>query len=77
MATSFNHFELFKIITAPANLTLSKNRVDEVKKYLVSKGVADKRIATEGFGATKPIVEKGTDEERKVNRRVEFVITKN
>lgn len=60
-----------------ANLTLSKNRVDEVKKYLVSKGVADKRIATEGFGATKPIVEKGTDEERKVNRRVEFVITKN
>ncbi len=60
-----------------ANLTLSKNRVDEVKKYLVSKGVNDKRVTTEGYGDTKPLVAKGTDEERKVNRRVEFVITKN
>jgi OmpA-OmpF porin, OOP family len=61
---------------AAANLQLSKDRVNEVKKYLVSKGVRDNRITTEGFGSTKPIVAKGTDDERKVNRRVEFVIVK-
>lgn len=61
---------------AAANLQLSKDRVNEVKKYLVNKGIKAERITTEGYGSTKPIVAKGTDEERKVNRRVEFVITK-
>ncbi len=60
-----------------ANMQLSKDRVDEVKKYLVSKGIGANRITATGFGATKPIIAKGTDEERKVNRRVEFVILKN
>jgi OmpA-OmpF porin, OOP family len=59
-----------------ANMQLSKDRVAEVKKYLVSKGIRADRIKAEGFGPTKPIVAKGTDEERKVNRRVEFVILK-
>ncbi|MES2798279.1 MAG: OmpA family protein [Bacteroidota bacterium] len=60
-----------------ANMQLSKDRVNEVKKYLVSKNIKTDRITATGFGATKPIVAKGTDEERKVNRRVEFVILKN
>lgn len=61
---------------AAANMQLSKERVNEVKKYLVSKGIKAERIKAEGFGPNKPIVAKGTDEERKVNRRVEFVILK-
>lgn len=60
-----------------ANLQLSKDRVNEVKKYLVGKGIKAERITATGYGDTKPIVAKGTDEERKVNRRVEFVILKN
>ncbi len=60
-----------------ANMQLSKDRVNEVKKYIVSKGIDNKRITATGYGATKPIIAKGTDEERKVNRRVEFVILKN
>jgi OmpA-OmpF porin, OOP family len=60
-----------------ANMQLSKDRVNEVKKYLVSKGINTNRITATGYGLTKPIVAKGTDEERKVNRRVEFVILKN
>lgn len=60
-----------------ANLQLSKDRVNEVKKYLVVKGTKDGRITATGYGDTKPIVAKGSDEERKVNRRVEFVILKN
>jgi OmpA-OmpF porin, OOP family len=59
-----------------ANMQLSKDRVNEVKKYLVSKGINTTRITATGYGSTKPIVAKGTDEERKVNRRVEFVILK-
>ncbi len=62
---------------AAANMQLSKDRVNEVKKYLVSKGIKADRIKAEGFGSSKPIVAKGTEEERKVNRRVEFVILKN
>lgn len=59
-----------------ANLELSQDRVDACETYLVKKGVASARIQAVGYGDTRPIVKKGTDEERKVNRRVEFVILK-
>jgi OmpA-OmpF porin, OOP family len=59
-----------------ANLQLSKDRATAVKNYIVSKGINAYRIEAIGYGATKPIVAKGTDEERKVNRRVEFVVVK-
>jgi OmpA-OmpF porin, OOP family len=58
------------------NMQLSKDRVWNVRKYLVSKGIRVDRIQVVGYGDTKPIVTKGTDEERKINRRVEFVILK-
>ncbi|GAA4379203.1 OmpA family protein [Hymenobacter koreensis] len=58
------------------NLKLSIDRVNEVKKYLVSKGIAGTRITTEGFGDTKPIGSNDQEDTRKLNRRVEFVITK-
>ena len=32
------------------------------------------RIQTIGYGDTRPILTKGTDEERKVNQRIEFVV---
>lgn len=56
------------------NMTLSKERADSVKQYLVSKGVDPKRILTEGKGPTQPMVQ-GTDEgSSKKNRRTEFVL---
>jgi outer membrane protein OmpA-like peptidoglycan-associated protein/Tol biopolymer transport system component len=58
------------------NLKLSLDRVNEVKKYLVQKGIAGRRITAEGFGDTKPIASNEQEETRKLNRRVEFVITK-
>ncbi|WP_171025538.1 OmpA family protein [Hymenobacter jeollabukensis] len=58
------------------NLKLSNDRVNEVKKYLVSKGIAGTRIRAQGFGDTKPIAPNDQEETRKLNRRVEFVITK-
>ncbi|GAB3993952.1 hypothetical protein GCM10028807_30490 [Spirosoma daeguense] len=58
------------------NLQLSKDRVVACQRYLVQKGIDIDRIQTIGYGDTRPILTKGTDEDRKVNRRVEFVILK-
>jgi OmpA-OmpF porin, OOP family len=58
------------------NLQLSKDRVWNVRKYLVNKGINVDRIKAVGYGDTKPIITKGTDEQRKINRRVEFVVLK-
>ncbi len=62
---------------AKKNLALSKERVDRIKAYLVSKGVASRRISGKGFGGTKPIATNDSEEARKLNRRVEFLIVKN
>lgn len=58
------------------NLKLSQDRVNEVKKYLASKGIASSRITTEGYGDTKPIASNDDEATRRLNRRVEFRITK-
>ncbi len=58
------------------NLKLSIDRVNEVKKYLVSKGINGSRITTEGYGGTKPIASNDQEDTRKLNRRVEFTVTK-
>lgn len=58
------------------NVKLSQARVDKVKSYLVSKGVAGKRITGKGYGGSKPIASNEAEETRQFNRRVEFVIKK-
>lgn len=58
-----------------ANLSLSQARVDEVKKFLVQKGITENRIAAVGYGEKYPIATNDTDEGRQKNRRVELKIT--
>lgn len=58
------------------NLKLSEERIEEVKNYLISKGVPTERITTKGWGQTRPIASNATEERRKLNRRVEFTIVK-
>ena len=58
------------------NLKLSEERIEEVKNYLISKGVPSHRITTKGWGQTRPIASNATEERRKLNRRVEFMIVK-
>ena len=58
---------------AAHNQALSEQRAAAVKTYLVSKGVAEPRLATAGFGASKPVADNATELGRAQNRRVELV----
>lgn len=55
-----------------ANLSLSQERVNQVKLYLVDKGVGNDRIQTKAWGGTKPLSTSNLEEKRRLNRRVEF-----
>jgi outer membrane protein OmpA-like peptidoglycan-associated protein len=59
-----------------ANLALSEKRVEAVKSYLISKGISPKRITGKGYGGTQTIAPSDTEENRQLNRRVEFKIVK-
>ncbi|WP_460503492.1 OmpA family protein, partial [Hymenobacter agri] len=61
---------------ADKNQQLSEDRVAEVKRYLVGRGIDEKRISTVGFGGTKPRYGNDREETRRLNRRVELLIVK-
>jgi OOP family OmpA-OmpF porin len=46
-------------------------------EYILSKGIEPSRITSQGYGETKPVAANDTDENRQLNRRVEFKIMKN
>lgn len=56
------------------NLTLSQNRADAVKAYLLGKSVDPGRLEAKGFGPDRPIADNKTAAGQDQNRRVEFVI---
>jgi len=57
------------------NLKLSQERADVIKEYLVYFGsVEEDRIIAKGFGSSKPIIEETNEENKRLNRRVEFEI---
>ena len=57
-----------------ANMKLSQDRADAIRIFLTKSGfVDDSRVEAIGYGDTKPIVpEEKTEQDRQVNRRVEF-----
>lgn len=61
---------------AALNVKLSEDRVNEVKRYLVRRGVAETRISTVGYGGSRPRASNEREETRRLNRRVEFTIVK-
>ena len=58
------------------NITLSKNRAEAVKKYLINKGINENRLSFVGFGDSQPTDTNETVEGRAKNRRVEIKIVK-
>ena len=60
-----------------SNLRLSQARADAIKAYLVYEfKIESARIDAHGYGSSTPIVDESDDDARKLNRRVEFNITK-
>jgi outer membrane protein OmpA-like peptidoglycan-associated protein len=57
-----------------SNQSLSENRANSVKEFLLSKGCNPNLLRTYGFGENKPLVPNLTDENRAKNRRVEIRI---
>ncbi len=57
-----------------SNQTLSQNRATSVMNYLIDKGIAKTRLQSIGMGEKKPVKPNDTDENRQMNRRVEFTV---
>ena len=57
------------------NMTLSADRANAVKNFLVEKGITESRMTTKGMGDTKPVASNKTPEGRAQNRRIEFIRT--
>lgn len=58
------------------NLTLSQERAQSVKDWLVNKGINGDRLTSVGKGETEPMVPNTSDANRAKNRRVEFIRSK-
>jgi len=61
--------------SAKYNKDLSNRRSASVRKYLVSHGIPAERLTSLGYGFDRPIVDNSTEQNRALNRRVQFVRT--
>jgi outer membrane protein OmpA-like peptidoglycan-associated protein len=53
------------------NQDLSRQRAESVMQALIARGVDPSRLATEGYGADRPVADNSTERGRRENRRVE------
>ena len=58
-----------------ANMRLSQQRADNVKAYLIKKGISADRLTAKGFGPTQPVSKGKTPAEIAQNRRVELKLS--
>ena len=64
-------------VGAPAyNLQLSQKRAQSVATYLAAHGVEASRLIQKGYGAGKPLKPNDTEDNRQVNRRIEFRVVR-
>jgi outer membrane protein OmpA-like peptidoglycan-associated protein len=56
------------------NQTLSQNRADAVRSYLMQQGIESRRITAAGMGETQPVADNLSASGRQQNRRVEVII---
>ena len=60
--------------SAETSLTLSQLRSRLLVSYLINRGINAKRLLATGFGGSKPIAPNFLEKDRKLNRRIDFVI---
>lgn len=58
--------------TEEHNRSLSEDRANAVKAYLVNSGISAGSLSTVGYGESKPVSKNTTEEGRALNRRVEI-----
>jgi outer membrane protein OmpA-like peptidoglycan-associated protein len=63
--------------TEEYNMDLSKKRAYTVSDFLISQGVAKKRFEIKWYGETQPKYPNDTEQNRKLNRRVEIAVMAN
>ncbi len=56
------------------NQALSENRAKIISNYLSRKGIAETRLRYTGYGDSKPAAPNDSEENKRKNRRVEFVV---
>jgi outer membrane protein OmpA-like peptidoglycan-associated protein len=61
--------------TADFNMTLSQQRADTVRQFLVTQGMSPDSITARGLGEADPIADNSTAAGRKLNRRVEIIVS--
>ncbi len=62
--------------TPAYNLQLSQRRAQSVSDYLERHGISPGRLLQKGYGATKPLKPNDSEENKQINRRIEFRIVK-
>ncbi len=59
------------------NTELSQKRAESIKKYIEQKGkIPEDRVQAWGYGSSEPLRDEVTEEDRRINRRVEFKLVK-
>ncbi len=61
--------------TADFNMTLSQQRADTVRTFLITQGLSPDSITSKGLGEANPIADNSTPAGRKLNRRVEIIVS--
>jgi outer membrane protein OmpA-like peptidoglycan-associated protein len=61
--------------TSDYNLKLSQQRADSVRDFLISQGLSGDTITSKGLGQENPVADNGTAAGRKMNRRVEIIVS--
>ena len=64
------------VASEESNQTLSEDRANAVKEFLVNHGCDESKIISIGYGESKPLNNNENSTERKRNRRVEFRFVK-
>ncbi|TYC56826.1 OmpA family protein [Marinobacter sp. BW6] len=60
--------------SASFNETLSRQRAESVRRFLINRGIDSRRLSVSGFGFERPVTSNETAMGRQQNRRVEVVI---
>jgi outer membrane protein OmpA-like peptidoglycan-associated protein len=60
--------------TGSHDLTLSQSRANLLISYLINRGISSRRLVGTGFGGSKPIAPNITETDRKLNRRIDFIL---